>query len=129
MSTLFAMVMLATVSASTGSHSWVKDGQVHVRFYDLSKIVGPLKFYVSGNSYPTALCSNCPPGAPASYVVPPEQVNQSWPQGGKYLEVTFPCSCVGGMQEFYYTAVSCLATEDMYLGSGVVPNEPLRGKR
>jgi len=123
------MVVLATVSASTGSHSWVKDSQVHVRFYDLSKIVGPVKFYVSGTSYPTALCSNCPPGPEASFVVPPEMVYQTWPQGGKYLELTFPCSAVGGMEQFYYSAVSCTATDERYYGSGVVPNEPVRGKR
>ena len=129
MSTLLSIALFATISASTGSHSWVKDNQVHVRFYDLSQVYGPVKFYVSGSSYPTALCSNCPPGAPASYVVDPSSVYQSFPQGGKYMEVTFPCSAVGGMQEFYFTAVSVTSAEEKFLATGVVPNEPAKGKR
>ena len=129
MTTLLSLALFATISASTGSHTWVKDNEVHVRFYDLSKVYGPVKFYVSGTSYPTALCSGCPSGAEASYVVPSSMVYQSFPQGGKYMEVTFPCSAVGGMQSFYFTAVSLTSTDEMFLGTGVVPNEPARGKR
>ena len=128
MTSLLTLALLATVSASAPSHSFVKDEVVHVRFYDLTKIYGPLKFYVSANGYPAASCADCPTGTAASYVVPPEMVYQTWPQGGKYLEVTFPCSCVGDMHDFYFTAVTCLATEEKYLGSGLVPNAPARGK-
>jgi len=124
------ITLLATVSATTASNSYVKDNQVHVRFYDLSKIYGPLKFYVSANNFPGAGCSTCPDGTTAEYVVPPDMVYQSWPQGGKYLEVRFPTSAVGNLQQFYYTAVTCLATEDRFLGTGAVPTSTtLKGRR
>ena len=121
------MAVLASVPASATGDSWVKDGQVYVRFYDLSKIYGPLKFYVSSTSCPAASgCAACPTGTNAEYVVAPEMVWQEWPQGGKYLEVHFPQASVGDMDQFGFTAVSVLANEERFLGTGFVPTLTLR---
>jgi hypothetical protein len=123
------ITMLAAAPASTTGNTWVSGGRVYVRFYDLSKIYGPVKFYVGTNAYPGAGCQTCPSGTTAEYVVPPEMVYQTWPQGGKYLEVSFPCACVGNMEQFCFTAVSCLSDEERFLATGDVPTLLAKGGR
>lgn len=122
-----ALTVLATAPASTSGDTYVKNDRIYVRFYDLTKIYGPLKFYVGGSYYPGAGCATCPSGTTAQYVVPPEMVYQTWPQGGKYLEVSFPCSCVGDMQAFCFTVVSVTATDEMFLATGDVPTIQAKG--
>ena len=126
---VLTFALLATAPATTASTGFCKDGEIHIRFYDLSKIHGAVKVYVASTSYPGAGCNTCPSGGTAEYCVPPEMVYQTWPQGGKYLEVIFPASCVGGMESFCYTAVSCLATEERFIETGQVTELLAKGKR
>ena len=103
--------------------SWIKNGEAHVRFYDLSHIRGPFKFHVSASGCPEAGCPTCPSGSGISptCMVPPEKVYQKWQPAGHYVETTFPLSLVGNMQNFYFTAVTCTAEADVYLTEGAIP--------
>ena len=124
MITALLFTLLATTSAATPPRSWIKGDQVYVAFYDLTKIYGPLKFYVSDDAVPTATtCATCPEGTAPEWVVPSSLVYQSWPQGGRYLEARFPLSAVGNRDYFYFTAVSVVPYEERFLASGVVPND------
>src|SRR5216117_3657040 len=78
MISVLALAFLATSAPTTGYTSWVKNGEAHVRFYDLSRIYGPFKFYVSANGCPDAGCATCPSGSgiTADYVVPSDKVYQ-----------------------------------------------------
>jgi len=117
-----ALAMLAITAPADGYSAWIEDGAVHVRFYDLSKIYGPFKFYVSANAAPAAGCATCPPGVTAEYVVPPEAVFQKYPQACRCAEASFPLSAVGDLQYFYFTAVTCTTDDDRFLSTGVVPH-------
>ena len=120
-----ALAVLATTSPTQGYSSAIKNNQITVRFYDLSKIYGPFKFYVNATATPQAApsCASCPSGgAEASYVVSPTSVVQKWASNGRYVDVTFPASAMGDLQYFYFTAVTCVPDAERYLGSGVVPS-------
>jgi hypothetical protein len=118
-----ALATLALTAPAEGYSSWIKDGEVHFRFYDLTKIYGPFKFYVSGNAVPLATCATCPTdGVTPEYVVPPEAVFQKYPQSCRCAEASFPVSAVGNMEYFYFTAVTVMTSDDRYLGAGVVPH-------
>jgi len=124
-----ALTLLVSTSSASGYSSFIKDGQVHIDFYDLTQIRGPFKFYVSANGTPAAGCSTCPDGVVADYVVSPASVYQTWPQGGHYAEASFPLDAVGGMQFFYFTAVTCVPGETVFLGTGTVPTVQPQGRR
>ena len=115
-----ALTILATAAPADGYSAWVKDGTVHVRFFDLTKIYGPFKFYVSGNAIPG--CATCPDGVTAEYVVPPEAVYQEYPQSCRCAEASFPLSAVGNLDYFYFAAVTCAPGNEPFLTTGSVPH-------
>ena len=123
-----ALAVLATTAPTTGTtptdgyYSWIKDSEVHIRFYDLSKIHGPFKFYVSANGLPGAPCATCPSGVSPDFVVPPQSVFQKWPPGARFVETQFPLSLVGELPFFYFTAVTVTAEEEIFLVQGTVPH-------
>ena len=123
-----ALAVLATTAPTTGTTptdgycSWIKDGEVHIRFYDLSKIHGPFKFYVSASGTPAAGCATCPSGTSPDYVVPPTAVFQKWPPGARFVETRFPLSLVGNLPFFYFTAVTVTAEQEIFLVAGAVPH-------
>ncbi|TMQ47485.1 MAG: hypothetical protein E6K73_13600 [Candidatus Eisenbacteria bacterium] len=123
MISVLALAFLAASAPSTGYTSWVKNGEAHIRFYDLSKIHGPFKFYVSSSGCPDAGCPTCPSGSgtTADCVVTPDKVYQKWQPNRDYVETIFSLSEVHNMQYFYFTAVTCTADADMYLCGGEVP--------
>src|SRR5437870_8635449 len=86
-----------------------KTGEVRIRFYDTSKIRGPFKVYEAANQYPAVspACGDCPPGlTSAEHIVQPDQVFQTWPQGGKLCEIRFPLRLVSSKPPFRFTAVT-----------------------
>jgi len=128
MISVLALAALATTAPTTGTtptdgyFSWIKDSEVHVRFYDLSKIHGPFKFYVSASGTPAAGCATCPSGTSPDYVVPPTAVFQKWPPGARFVETRFPLSLVGNLPFFYFTAVTVTAEQEIFLVAGAVPH-------
>ena len=124
MISVLALAFLAASAPTTAPTSWVKNGEAHIRFYDLSQIHGPFKFYVSASGCPDAGCGTCPSGSgiTADCVVPPEKVYQKWQTANHYVEATFSLSDVHNMRYFYFTAVTVTATADMYLCKGEVPD-------
>ena len=121
---VLALALLATANPATGYDSWTKNGEAHIRFYDLANIHGPFEFYVSPNGCPAAGCPTCPSGSGTSpaYVVPPDKVYQKWQPAGHYVETIFPLSAVGNLQYFYFTTLTCTADQDMYYTEGSVPH-------
>ena len=122
MISVLALAFLAASTPASGYTSWVKNGEAHVRFYDMSHIYGPFKFYVSANACPDAGCATCPTeGVTADCVVPPEKVFQKWQPADHYVEAIFPLSNVHNMQYFYFTAVTVTAAAEMYKCKGEMP--------
>lgn|SRR5437762_9117042 len=122
MISVLALAFLAASAPTTAPTSWVKSGEAHIRFYNLADIHGPFKFYVAGSTYPAASCVGCESGSTAAeYMVPPEKIFQKWQPNRSYVEVSFSLSEVHNMPHFYFTAVTCTADADMYLGKGEVP--------
>jgi len=120
-----ALAILATTTPTTGYTSWTKNGEAHIRFYDLKNIRGPFKFYVASTGCPQAGCPSCPNASTIApeHVVAPDKVYQKWQPAGHYVEAIFPLSLVGNCQYFYFTAVTCTAEADVYLTEGAVPQD------
>jgi len=117
-----ALAVLASTSPVQGYNASIRGTEVTVRFYDLTKIYGPFKFYVSPISMPTATgCSTCPVGVQATNTVSSSSIRQEWAPNGRYVDAIFAVSDVGDMSKFYFTAVTCLPSEERYLESGIVP--------
>ena len=124
---IVSLMSAGSASAATRTNSytaWIKDGQVHMRFYDLAHVYGPFHLYVSPNASPKATaCSDCPDvSTSADCEVLPGMIYQSWPFGGKCVEIRFPLSAVQDMQSFYFTAATCIPGAERYLTSGSVPH-------
>src|SRR5437762_12857595 len=98
--------------------AWIHGDQAEFKFDDLAKIHGPFKFWVRADVVPGAGCADCPAGPEASYVVPPDQVEQRWPPGAKTVLASFPISAIGGLQHFYFMATTVTADREFYLDSG-----------
>jgi len=127
MITALALAVLAVASPSDYS-SWIKAEEIHIRIYDLTTVYGPMKVYCSTSGIPDAGCETCPEGVDPEYTVPSSSITQTWPQGGKMLEISFPCSSVGNEEFLYFTAVSLVPSktvmgsiEERYCTSGQIP--------
>jgi hypothetical protein len=119
-----AMTLLLAASPHTTSpySSSVKGDVVTIRFSELDKIYGPFKLYVSADGIPQATCDACPQTSVApSCTVDPSMIYQKWQPAGRYVDVSFPLSCVKNMQVFYFTAVTCVPGEERFLTTGIVP--------
>jgi hypothetical protein len=124
-----ALMLLATTSGINGT-SYVQGQTIHIKFDDFQNIYGPFKFYVTGDGVAAAsACSDCPSGVTASYVVEPTSIYQQYMQGGKYVDVSFPITAVGGMETFNFTAVTCVVGGERFLATGSCPNSQLKGGR
>ena len=117
-----ALAVLASTSTQ-GYNASIRGDEVTIRVYDLTKIYGPFKFYVSPIAAPSAslTCTTCPPGVTATHVVMPISVTQKWGPNGRYVDAVFPLSAVAGMEIFYFTAVTVVPYEERYLTSGIAP--------
>jgi hypothetical protein len=118
-----ALILAASPHSSSPYASSVKGDQVTIRFTELDKIYGPFKIYASADGFPNATaCATCPEGAcAAACTVDPSMIYQKWQPGGRYVDVSFPLSCVNNMQVFYFTAVTCVPGDERFVTTGVVP--------
>lgn len=100
------------IPIDTAYNAWIEDSDVYFNFYELEKVYGPFKIYVEEGNY----------------VVPPESIYQSYPQGGKYAQIKFPLSLVGNQTVFNFKAVTVTAEEEKFLVAGIFPLPLSKGK-
>jgi hypothetical protein len=117
--TILFLLWLATAQPSDVYTSWVKSGEVHIR-YSGGGQRGPLKVYARGDVFPAG--GGCPDGPAPMWTVRPEYIYQHWPPGAKAVEYVFSDQLVGDLKQFAFTAVTVTADSEYCLVQGFVPH-------